>query len=409
MSEDREESIEGGIPGSGETSDTESSDSPRTPPRTPRNKFDRLLGEKEVITKFELNTESYDARYDNPNATPQSIQPKEETSSKGLGKLVDRFRSKEETSSKGLGKLVGTILFQDREKVNEDDYSNSLRALDRKVKKDVSQTQDNEAKEEDTKILTKLHLVTEDGHHLEGLRISAKDPNAGTIVVFQGKDGNFKSHEQLDRLATLAKETGQNVVAFNYRQQPGSINAVFKDASAVCGYLTNNKRVDAGKITLAGESFGGAIASEMVSRLQEQNKNVCCAIAVNSPKSLSEAVATMDLTELKQTKTFKMLSKFQQPIATVLEKIFKISQWELKAQDAVNASEKIMTVSTEGDKVVSSKAALKSPLNHVDCTTNEPDKHNARWQGLIDNDRKTVIDHIKELPSRLAAAPVKAK
>jgi pimeloyl-ACP methyl ester carboxylesterase len=112
-----------------------------------------------------------------------------------------------------------------------------------------------------------FEVQTSDGVRITGWRtdIPAGRP---VLLYFCGNAGNLADRTEL--LTGFAHQDCA-VVAFNYRgtgESGGrpSEAGVYRDAAAVCDYLTHELDVEPGRIVLWGHSIGGAIATHLAIR-----------------------------------------------------------------------------------------------------------------------------------------------
>lgn len=126
------------------------------------------------------------------------------------------------------------------------------------------------------------------------------------VIFFHGNAGNLSSH--LQSFYWLPKE-GFNVLAFDYRgfgKSTGSpsVNGSIKDSLAVIKYL-ENKISKNDKISVIGQSIGGAISITAVSKWQKVNNKskIKNHIIISSFPSYRK-IAREKLSELWLTKIF---------------------------------------------------------------------------------------------------------
>jgi fermentation-respiration switch protein FrsA (DUF1100 family) len=107
-----------------------------------------------------------------------------------------------------------------------------------------------------------VSLTTSDNERLHGWYIPAAD-SRGVLLFFHGNAGNI-SH-RLDSIK-IFHELGLDVLIIDYRgygQSTGKTTeqGTYLDAQAAWDYLTNSRRVPAGRIIVFGRSLGGAIGA----------------------------------------------------------------------------------------------------------------------------------------------------
>ena len=113
-------------------------------------------------------------------------------------------------------------------------------------------------------------ITTQDGVHLYGWYIPA--PNArANLLFFHGNGGNI-SH-CLSSIK-IFYDLGMSVFIIDYRgygksEGKPSIKGVNLDAAAAWTWLTESKKIPAGKIVVFGRSLGGAVAAELVRSLSD--------------------------------------------------------------------------------------------------------------------------------------------
>lgn len=112
-----------------------------------------------------------------------------------------------------------------------------------------------------------IYMDTEDGLRLNAWFIPAKDSKF-TILFCHGNGGNI-SH-RIDKIEILNK-LGLNVFIFDYRgygKSNGrpSERGLYKDALASYEYLVSKKGISKEHIIVYGESLGGAVAVNLVSK-----------------------------------------------------------------------------------------------------------------------------------------------
>ncbi|WP_376694840.1 alpha/beta hydrolase [Wenzhouxiangella sp. EGI_FJ10305] len=111
-------------------------------------------------------------------------------------------------------------------------------------------------------------LSTDDGETLHAWWLPHDQPRA-TLLFFHGNAGNI-SH-RLDSLE-IFHELGLQVFIIEYRgygQSSGkpSEAGLYRDAEAAWNWLTQSESLKSEQIILFGRSMGGAVASELVSRV----------------------------------------------------------------------------------------------------------------------------------------------
>ncbi|MDZ7790842.1 MAG: alpha/beta hydrolase [Xanthomonadales bacterium] len=114
-----------------------------------------------------------------------------------------------------------------------------------------------------------VSLETEDGETLHGWWLPHERPRA-TVLFFHGNAGNI-SH-RLESLE-IFHELRVNVLIIDYRgygRSSGSPSeaGLYRDAWAAWAWLTETQGVEAGEIILFGRSLGGAVASELATRVK---------------------------------------------------------------------------------------------------------------------------------------------
>lgn len=112
-------------------------------------------------------------------------------------------------------------------------------------------------------------LSTEDGESLHGWWLPHDQPRA-TLLFFHGNAGNI-SH-RLDSLE-IFHELGLQVFIIEYRGYGPSSGkpseaGLYRDAQAAWNWLTQSEGVKPEHIILFGRSMGGAVASELASRVE---------------------------------------------------------------------------------------------------------------------------------------------
>ena len=115
-----------------------------------------------------------------------------------------------------------------------------------------------------------VQLTTRDGIGLDAVSLAAEAPSEYWILFCPPAAGTIhgRLQSQLQELQTL----GYNVFAFDYRgfgRNRGypSESGVYEDALAAYRYLTEDRRVPASRIILAGRSLGTAVAVELSTRV----------------------------------------------------------------------------------------------------------------------------------------------
>jgi fermentation-respiration switch protein FrsA (DUF1100 family) len=116
-----------------------------------------------------------------------------------------------------------------------------------------------------------MSLQTTDGVRLDGVSLMSDDPSDYWILFCPPAAGTI--HGRLQTQLHALRELGYNVFAFDYRgfgRNPGSPteDGVYADALAAYRHLTEERRVPASHIILAGRSLGSAVAVEMSTRVQ---------------------------------------------------------------------------------------------------------------------------------------------
>lgn len=227
-----------------------------------------------------------------------------------------------------------------------------------------------------------LTIITEDGARVSGLKVEADPPSTKTIIVFQGQKGNFQDQQQLERVFEIARETGCNVVAFNYRDNPSSKQHFINDAMAATNYVTSRMGVkDPHNITFYGESFGGTVAAETALQLKDNSQKEVNVFLSRTPKSLSDAVKMIDLEALLKKPALQILQSVTKKIGetsfikNILEKGFG---GDFEAQEAIKKLDpnKVKCARVDGDPIIHKEANVEHQ-NMTVYTTKEDDKHNA--------------------------------
>jgi fermentation-respiration switch protein FrsA (DUF1100 family) len=112
-----------------------------------------------------------------------------------------------------------------------------------------------------------VSLTTDDGVTLGAWFFPATQPNAPTVVVFNGNAGN-RSHRL--PFALELRRLGAAVLLFDYRGFGGnggspSEGGLAADARAARAYVTVRTHVDSSRIVYFGESLGAAVAATLAS------------------------------------------------------------------------------------------------------------------------------------------------
>lgn len=321
-----------------------------------------------------------------PEESPREGKPEQKKSKteRTLGDSTEVFVDPNHTKSKStvnfaalaLGKLIASVIQMGRETISSDKFKHNL------------------SMEAGGVSHAPLSLTTEDGAKVSGIKVEANPPSDKTIIVFQGQKGNFQDQEQLRRIFEIARETGANVVAFNYREKPSNKQNFINDAMVATNYVMSRINADPTNITFYGESFGGTVAAETAAQLKENSNIEVNILLSRTPKSLSEAVTMIDPDALLSKPAVKLLheatSKINkaQFVKNLLEKNFG---GDFEAQEAINKLDpnKVKCLRVEGDKVIHEKVNVKHKNMSV-CTTKEEDKHNAPLSSLSDRSTKWV-------------------
>jgi len=115
-----------------------------------------------------------------------------------------------------------------------------------------------------------LQLKTSDGVVLDAVSLAADTPSEYWILFCPPAAGTI--HGRLQSQLYELQALGYNVFAFDYRGfgrnggQP-SESGVYQDALAAYRYLTQERRIPASRIILAGRSLGSAVAVELSTRV----------------------------------------------------------------------------------------------------------------------------------------------
>ncbi|MBX9587130.1 MAG: alpha/beta hydrolase [Gammaproteobacteria bacterium] len=239
-----------------------------------------------------------------------------------------------------------------------------------------------------------LTIITEDGARVSGLKVEADPPTTKTIIAFQGQKGNFQDQQQLERVFEIARETGCNVVAFNYRDNPSSKQHFINDALTTTNYVTDRMGVSPKDISFYGESFGGTVAAETALQLKNNSEKEVKVVLFRTPKSLADAVKMIDLEALLKKPAMALLQEIKTKIGeTQLVKYIlnKGINGDFEAQEAVMQlnQDNVKCVRVEGDPIIHKKANVEHKNMSV-CTTKEDDKHNASPSSLSDRSTKWV-------------------
>lgn len=261
------------------------------------------------------------------------------------------------------GKMISSVILTGRESINSNTFKHNL------------SMEAGEAKH------TSISLITEDGAKVSALRVDANPPSDKTIIVFQGQKGNFQDQQQLQRIFEIARETGANVLAFNYRDRPSSKQDFINDAMTAMNYVTTRMNEKADNVTFYGESFGGTVAAETAVQLKENSNKEVNVFLSRTPKSLSDAVKMIRLDALLKGPAIKILQEVttkiseSQLIKNILERGFG---GDFEAQQALNKlnSDKVKCLRVEGDQIIHQDVNVEHK-NMTVCTTKEADKHNA--------------------------------
>lgn len=266
----------------------------------------------------------------------------------------------------------------------------------------------------------KINITSADSSRVSALEIKVDPPTDKTIVVFQGQRGNFQDAEQLRRIAVIAKRTGCNVVAFNYRAVPHSQTDLRNDALAVTDYVfstqrNGNKILDPKDVTFYGDSLGGAVAAITADKIIDDNQNVNLFL-VRAPKSLAAAARFM-ITESQTINKLKKLFSGES-----VSKVFLSNDADLNAEQAIQhigTKSNITIVTVQGDEIVPKTADLQNSLSEeqlenksgdtqqltIICETDDPTyAHHAPLDQLTvitdTENTKTVLDMLNESANR---------
>jgi pimeloyl-ACP methyl ester carboxylesterase len=114
-------------------------------------------------------------------------------------------------------------------------------------------------------------LQTADGVRIDGVSLMPDDPSDYWILFCPPAAGTI--HGRLQTQLDALRELGYNVFAFDYRgfgRNPGNPteDGVYEDALAAYRHLTEERRVPASRVILAGRSLGSAVAVELSTRVQ---------------------------------------------------------------------------------------------------------------------------------------------
>jgi pimeloyl-ACP methyl ester carboxylesterase len=305
-----------------------------------------------------------------------------------------------------LAQFFGKQLLSARANIEDQDYQRYLRSAVR------SETVSN---------YNPLSIKTRDGTTISALEIG--DPSSDKcIVVFQGKDANYKSQESLERLFEIARETGARVIAFNYRDTPKSHDSFLYDGAAVTRHLLN-QNIPPKNITLYGESMGGAVAAETAAKFKSEETIDFKAFIARTPKSLSYAGKYMDLETLQQEspkmnefmkkevaqflnveKNLKRIQSYT-PRVLVRNVIDKLFGKDFDAQTAINKldAENVVILRVDKDPVVTQAAtAGHDEKTTVLASTALGNKHNVGLSQLEiksennSDKKKTALDLLRE-------------
>lgn len=116
-------------------------------------------------------------------------------------------------------------------------------------------------------------LTSTDGTRVHAWCLPHHDPDAGAVLVSHGNGGNLSHRGGL--MAALRKVLGRTVICYDY---PGygksegrpSEAGCYAAADAAYRYLTNERKIPAGKVVLYGESLGGGVAVDQAARLDHE-------------------------------------------------------------------------------------------------------------------------------------------
>ncbi len=288
-------------------------------------------------------------------------------------------------ASLAVGRMIASVILTGRETIAPETFKHNLNMV-----------------AGDTKH-TPLSLITEDGAKVSGLKVEANPPSTKTIIVFQGQKGNFQDQQQLERIFEIARETGANVVAFNYRDKPSSKQDFINDAMAATNYVTSRMGVkDPDNITFYGESFGGTVAAETALQLKDNSQKEVNVFLSRTPKSLSDAVKMIDLEALLKKPAIQILQSVTKKIGetslikNILEKGFG---GDFEAQEAIKKLDpnKVKCARVEGDPIIHKEANVEHKKMTV-YTTKEDDKHNAPLSQL------SQLSQVSEKPTKWVRA-----
>ncbi len=106
-----------------------------------------------------------------------------------------------------------------------------------------------------------------DGPMIHGWFVELK-PESPVVLLSHGNAGNI-SH-RMDKLKLL-REAGASVLLYDYRGYGLSTGSpseqgTYRDGEAAYRWLTDQRRLDPGRVVFMGESLGGAVAAELALR-----------------------------------------------------------------------------------------------------------------------------------------------
>jgi uncharacterized protein len=111
-------------------------------------------------------------------------------------------------------------------------------------------------------------MAASDGSRLHAWFLPSHGPAKGTVLHLHGNAANVSNH--LPLVAWLPAR-GFNLLTLDYRgfgrsQGTPSLDGVVDDAAAALAYLRTRRDVDSTRLIVVGQSLGGAICDEGVSR-----------------------------------------------------------------------------------------------------------------------------------------------
>jgi fermentation-respiration switch protein FrsA (DUF1100 family) len=121
-----------------------------------------------------------------------------------------------------------------------------------------------------------LHPETVEFPSGDGVRLAAwimrpADTTGRWLLICHGNYGNLSDAGRPQHYAGLL-DLGLNLLAFDYRGYGASTGSptedgLYRDAGAAWRYLTETRRVPAGRIVIFGHSLGSAVAVELATRV----------------------------------------------------------------------------------------------------------------------------------------------